>query len=767
MNTPTSFTLRLSGLRSAGAFAGAIFVAALPALAADPAPTPAKDDTVQLPSFTVSSERTDAYRATDTLSAARIRSAIIDTPATINVVTSDFIKDLGANSMLDATQYMPGISAGRIAGTNGLADRMLLRGFENSGRTIDNIATSYQAQVNPELIERIEVVKGPNAILSPTGSPGGALNVLTKQPRFTAQNDFILEVGRFFANKATIDSTGAIVGNSAAYRFVGSYQDADSFVPGKIKSWDVNPSVLYKISPTAQVIVRYTHQDWKSTGTAAVPSSTLSASPLIPQGGYVTPSTLAPGLRYDGTNGVFPSWAVRADVVDAFNAELTAAIGNNINMRVAAATNTDKFKEDDVFQDYGNSGNSFYDPYTGIYTPLLKWTKDPVTGQYTTTAVPWTDPTAIPVYGDLTITKYTDSMIQNDFAGRWDFEGVTLSPVLGWMYRDRHGDNWERQKYEGTVNILVPHGDVVHYPRSAYDLTDTDITESQKTTQFYAYVQGAFLKDTLYVSGGASRVTVDNWSVDHNGGDSKSTLKGSHNTYSGGVLYKPMKNVSVYYSYSSNATATDAGRGAPPRWRDGKQHEVGVKTEFFDQRLSFSVAHFKIAQNNISTPNPLRALDPSQPSVLFQDQTNDGIEIEATGGITKNVSVIASYSNMHLRDTLGRRVRNVPDETSNLLVNYRFNKEANFYAGLNHVGDTAAETAPGSLTALSVVKQVSIYVPPRTIINAGGSYRWNNLLFSLSVENVFDKKGIWQASGRTALVGFTPINVKATLRYSF
>jgi outer membrane receptor protein involved in Fe transport len=100
-------------------------------------------------------------------------------------------------------------------------------------------------------------------------------------------------------------------------------------------------------------------------------------------------------------------------------------------------------------------------------------------------------------------------------------------------------------------------------------------------------------------------------------------------------------------------------------------------------------------------------------------------------------------------------------------VNYRFNKAANFYAGLNHVGDTAAETAPGSLTDLGKVKQVSVYVAPRTIVNAGGSYRWNNLLFSLSVENVFDKKGIWQASGRTSLVGFTPINVKATLRYSF
>ncbi|HEY8993056.1 MAG TPA: TonB-dependent receptor, partial [Lacunisphaera sp.] len=661
--------------------------------------------TLELPTFSVSSERANAYRATDTLSAARIKTGLIDTPATINIITLDFLRDIGANSLLDATQYLPGISAGRIAGTNGLGDRMLLRGFENSGRTIDNIATSYQAQTNPELIERIEVVKGPNAILSPTGSPGGSINVLTKQPKFKAENDVVFEYGRYFANKATVDST-APFGDSKtlAYRFVGSYQDADSFVPGSIVSWDVNPSVLWRISDHSQIIARYTHQDWKSKGTAAVPSSTLPASPLIPQGGYVTPDKLAPGFHYDGANGVFPSWALRSDIVDAFNAEFTTSLTDNISMRVAAATNTDKFVEDDVAQDYGNSGNSFYDPYTGIYTPLLKWSKDTTSGQYIATPVPWTDPTAIPVYGDLTVAKYTDTMVQNDFAGRWELNGVTISPVVGWMYRNRHGDNWERQIYEGTVNVLVPHADVVHYPRSAYDRLDTDLTESQKTTQFYGYTTASFMQNRLALSGGVTRITVDNWSVDHNSNNDKSTLKGSHYAYSGGVLYKPMSNVSLYYSYSSNANATDAGRGAPPRWRDGKQHEVGVKTEFFDQRLAFTVSHFKIAQNNISTPNPLRGQDPSQPSILFQDQTNDGIEFELSGGVTKDLSVIASYSNMRLRDTLGRRVRNVPDETSNLLLNYHVNGNFNVFVGLNHVGDTAAETAPGSLTDLNVVK---------------------------------------------------------------
>src|SRR5258708_18496548 len=123
--------------------------------ASSPAQTPTQsgaaqpsEETISIPQFTVSSERADAYRVTDAFSDARIRGALIDTPATINVVTSEFIHDVGANSILDATQYFAGISPGRLSGTNGIADRTLIRGFETFRHTIDNISTSSQPQVN-------------------------------------------------------------------------------------------------------------------------------------------------------------------------------------------------------------------------------------------------------------------------------------------------------------------------------------------------------------------------------------------------------------------------------------------------------------------------------------------------------------------------------------------------------------------------------------------------------------------------------------------
>src|SRR5882672_5389352 len=64
-----------------------------------PAPAAAPgDEAVQLPQFNVSGEKADSYRAADTMSLARIRGALIDTPLTVNVLTRELFDDLGANS---------------------------------------------------------------------------------------------------------------------------------------------------------------------------------------------------------------------------------------------------------------------------------------------------------------------------------------------------------------------------------------------------------------------------------------------------------------------------------------------------------------------------------------------------------------------------------------------------------------------------------------------------------------------------------------------
>src|SRR4051812_8637667 len=282
------------------------------------------DEPVQLPKFNVQSARANAYRATDSLSAARTSGALIDTPATVNVITSDFLQDIGANSMLDATQYVSGIANGRLGGANGIAERQSIRGFENDGRTIDNFAAGFQANLDPALYERVEIVKGPNAILAPTGTPGGSLNVITKSPQFTPANSISLQLGNYFAQKLTIDSTGRLAG-PVAYRLIAAGQNAETYVPGRLKQWNVNPQFAWQIGPHTLLTVKYSYVNWSSRGAASNPGTVWIVDSSVANGA-TAPNTPAAGFAYRGQNGV-PDWAERSDELHRVAAELTTALG--------------------------------------------------------------------------------------------------------------------------------------------------------------------------------------------------------------------------------------------------------------------------------------------------------------------------------------------------------------------------------------------------------------------------------------------------------
>jgi len=139
------------------------------------------DETVVLPAFTVSSETVDRYRAADAVSAVRIRTSLIETPSTISVLTREFIEDVAPTRIIDAMEYSASVQTGP-----GMAftDYLTIRGFQVAAKTVDNFAYASNGPFDDTVIERIEISKGPNAILAPGGSPGGHTNIVTKAPKF-------------------------------------------------------------------------------------------------------------------------------------------------------------------------------------------------------------------------------------------------------------------------------------------------------------------------------------------------------------------------------------------------------------------------------------------------------------------------------------------------------------------------------------------------------------------------------------------------------
>jgi len=94
----------------------------------------------------------------------------MDTPTTVTVMTAEFMEDVGGVRVLDAAKYVAGVSESTIPNS---LDRINIRGFQTEGRRVDGFGTADQANYDPAAIERMEIIKGPDALLSPSETPGG------------------------------------------------------------------------------------------------------------------------------------------------------------------------------------------------------------------------------------------------------------------------------------------------------------------------------------------------------------------------------------------------------------------------------------------------------------------------------------------------------------------------------------------------------------------------------------------------------------------
>ena len=197
-----------------------------------------------------------------------------------------------------------------------------------------------------------------------------------------------------------------------------------------------------------------------------------------------------------------------------------------------------------------------------------------------------------------------------------------------------------------------------------------------------------------------------------------------------------------------------------------------MKTTFFGDRLGISAAHFQIAQTNIAVANPAFQGDPThQPRSLISDIKEHGNELEITGGLTKELSIMGSYTQLRQRDSLGRHVIMVPDSAWALFLNYRFNdgdlKGASVFVGTNYTSRVAGDIPSPDFTPLGVPTQVSYYLPALQLWSLGGKYGWGKFTFALNVDNLFDKKYVGLSSGRFLGGVGTPRNIRLTTTYKF
>ncbi len=185
-----------------------------------------KDELLKLSPFEIH-ETTDAstYRATEAIAASGISVPIRQLPVPIDVITSALLQDRGALDLVSASYLVSGLVTGGPVLTgqeswrlHGYAAPALRNGFRLDNDTTDTAE-----------VERVEVASGPAAVLYGSGATGGAVNLITKTPRFVPQGKLLAGVGTYDFYQGQMDVTGPVPGlvNSEgksvlAYRAIAS-----------------------------------------------------------------------------------------------------------------------------------------------------------------------------------------------------------------------------------------------------------------------------------------------------------------------------------------------------------------------------------------------------------------------------------------------------------------------------------------------------------------------------------------------------------------
>ncbi|HTQ31727.1 MAG TPA: TonB-dependent receptor, partial [Opitutaceae bacterium] len=477
----------------------------------NPPATPSNEEVVKLPEFTISTSAADPYRAADVMSVSRIAGSILDQPFSVNVVSRQLMNDLGANSTYEVNRYFAGLSSGRGAGLGGIMDRQNFRGFESFSKTVDNFSqfdfpsnNGYQANIDPAFIERQELVMGPDSILSPTGTPGGAINIITKSPSFTQGADFTGVVGNYNSNKWTLDTTGPVPRvPRLAYRVIANYQDAKTYIPGAVRQQNIEAAFTYKFAETSKLTVKYLGEDWGEVG-EVTNANDWGEQVYLPTtiGGKQISNTMEPGFGYRSWNGS-ATWSRRKDRINMLEAEFTTTLWDRISARFAGQALSDNFLQDAAYP----SSN-----------PADIW--DPVTGQVIgVNPGTLTNIQSVPVVGQYNHSYWRGFQFQNDYAANFHPGPVSIQPVAGWAFQQGHqlysynvADN--RAADLPNVNLLANNGEQLvgagaHPPLSHYTSGYSDQPAMGTLKQLYEVTKVGLYEDRVFLTGGVSRTTVN------------------------------------------------------------------------------------------------------------------------------------------------------------------------------------------------------------------------------------------------------------------
>lgn len=208
-----------------------VFQSCLLPLVALSSPIAQASDTIELAPVDIKATRTADEQAPDPVygsshTATKLDAPLRDVPQAVQIVSKKLIREQGALEMKDVLRNVSGVAP---AQGEGRRDQFFIRGFDASrDMLVDGMRDDSPYFRDLGNVERVEVLKGPAAVLYGRGSAGGVINRVTKKPVAKPLREIAVNGGSYDQRRVDLD-LGDALGSQAAFRITGAYEASDSF----------------------------------------------------------------------------------------------------------------------------------------------------------------------------------------------------------------------------------------------------------------------------------------------------------------------------------------------------------------------------------------------------------------------------------------------------------------------------------------------------------------------------------------------------------
>lgn len=642
------------------------------------------------------------YRPGSIRSATKTETDLRNVPQAATVVTRQVIDDLDMKGMADVVRYVPGVTMGQGEGHR---DAPTMRGNSSTADFfVDGVRDDVQYYRDLYNAERIEILKGPNAMIFGRGGGGGIINRVTKRADGETRLQGALEAGSFSALRGEIDA-GAAVSDAIAVRVNGVYENSGSFRQSfDLERYGLNPTLTFSPTGATAVALSYEYFNDDRTVDRGVPSQN--------------------GRPYRGGRSTFfgnPDLSHSTAEVHLASATVDHALSDSISLR-----NTT------LLGGYDKS-------YQNVFPR-----------------------NAVTTLGTFNLEAYRSATQRDNIFNQTDLTIDAATGAVG--HTVLIGAEFGRQathnaRDNSTFNPVIAAANPLNMSPVVFDAPNQNNRARAKIAAVYIQDQISLLPQLDLVAG----LRYDRFTLDFDNALTARSFARADDLVSprAGLIYRPVGAVSLYASYSvsylpssgDQFSSLDATAEAlePERFEN---MEIGLKWDV-TERVGLTAALYRLDRENTRAPGATAGT-----IVLTGAQRSKGLEVGLDGEITDKWHVLAGYAYQNAEITrttsaapAGRDLPLVPKQSLSLWNKYQVTPMLGIGVGVVHQGDMFASISN------------AVTLPSFTRVDGAVFWAFSDRVSAqINVENLFDRTYYWSAHNDNNISPGAPTTFRVGVR---